>query len=77
MIGFSSESAAVEREKELKTGFWRKWLEREIKAGQMRQAGEPASILLEQIRAERASVAAKNATGANKKSRGKRNGKSS
>ena len=36
----SSESAAVEREKELKTGFGRKWLEREIKAGRTRQTCE-------------------------------------
>ena len=36
---------------------------------------EPASILLERIRAERASVGAKQAATANKKGRGKRNGK--
>ena len=50
---FTSEHAAVQREKELKSGFGRKWLEREIKAGQTRQAGEPASILLVRIKAER------------------------
>ena len=48
-----SEEAAVAREKELKTGYGRKWLEREIKAGRTRQAGEPASVLLARIRAER------------------------
>jgi len=70
---FTSESAAVEREKELKTGFGRKWLDREIKAGRTRQAGEPAGVLLERIRAERASVVAKNATTATgKRRRGKR-----
>jgi predicted GIY-YIG superfamily endonuclease len=50
---FSSESAAAEREKELKTGFGRKWLDREIRAGRTRQAGEPASELLARIKAER------------------------
>ena len=43
----SSESAAVEREKELETDFGKKWLEREIEAGRTRQTGEPASVLLE------------------------------
>jgi predicted GIY-YIG superfamily endonuclease len=51
---FSSEHAAVEREKELKTGFGRKWLEREIQVGRTRQAGEPASVLLEKIAKEKA-----------------------
>ncbi|MFZ2398123.1 MAG: restriction endonuclease subunit S [Smithella sp.] len=50
---FSSEHAAVEREKDLKTGFGRKWLEREIKAGRTRQAGEPAIVLLERIKAKK------------------------
>lgn len=50
---FTSEHAAVQREKELKSGFGRKWLEREIKAGRTRQAGEPASILLVRIKAEK------------------------
>ncbi len=36
---------------------------------------EPAGVLLERIRAERGSVVAKKATGANKNGRGKRNGK--
>ena len=53
---FSSESAAAEREKELKTGFGRKWLEREIRAGRTRQAGEPASVLLARIQAKRESI---------------------
>ena len=70
---FTSESAAVEREKELKTGFGRKWLDREIKAGRTRQAGEPAGVLLERIRAERASVVAKNAqVGTDRKGKRKR-----
>jgi len=50
---FDSLQAAVNREKELKTGFGRKWLKREYAAGRTRQAGEPASILLKRIRAER------------------------
>lgn len=49
---FSSLEEAVEREQNLKTGFGRKWLKREIKAGRARQAGEPASVLLERIKAE-------------------------
>ncbi len=45
---------AVKREKELKTGYGRKWLKREIAAGRTRQAGyEPASVLLERILKER------------------------
>lgn len=51
---FDSLEAAVKREKDLKTGFGRKWLKREYAAGRTRQAGEPASILLERIRAARA-----------------------
>ena len=43
--------------------------DREIKAGRTRQAGEPASVLLERIRAERALVVAKNATTAMSKRR--------
>ena len=50
---FNSKEKAIEREKELKTGYGRKWLDREIKAGRTRQAGEPASVLLERIRAEK------------------------
>ncbi len=44
---FNTREAAVKREKDLKTGFGRKWLKREIAAGRTRQAGEPASELLE------------------------------
>lgn len=51
---FDSLEAAVKREKQLKTGFGRKWLKREYSAGRTRQAGEPASVLLERIRAARA-----------------------
>lgn len=36
---FSIREEAVNREKELKTGFGRKWLQREIAAGRARQAG--------------------------------------
>ena len=36
---YSSREEAVKREQELKTGFGRKWLEREIEAGRARQAG--------------------------------------
>jgi len=56
---FDSLEAAVRREKELKTGFGRKWLKLEITAGRARQAGEPASVLLERIKAERAALEAK------------------
>ena len=50
-----SRQAAAKREKWLKTGFGRKWLKREEKAGRLRQAGnaEPASELLKRIRVER------------------------
>ncbi len=51
---FESREKAVEREQWLKTGFGRKWLKRELAAGRTRRAGEPASILLERIRAEKA-----------------------
>jgi len=54
---FSSEHAAVEREKDLKTGFGRKWLTREIEAGRTRQAGEPTSVLLARIKAEKEKLA--------------------
>ncbi len=37
---YSTREDAVKREKELKTGFGRKWLRREIKAGRARQAGD-------------------------------------
>lgn len=35
-----SKDAAYKREKELKTGFGRKWLKRNYKTGRLRQAGE-------------------------------------
>ena len=54
---FDSKEEAIAREKELKTGYGRKWLEREIKAGRTRQAGEPASVLLEKIAEEKARLA--------------------
>ena len=50
---FDSRTQAVEREKELKTGVGRKWLKRELAAGRTRQAGEPASVLLEKITKEK------------------------
>lgn len=50
---FNSLESAVKREKELKTGFGRKWLKRELAAGRTRQAGEPASVLLEKIAKEK------------------------
>jgi len=37
---FSSQKEVYKREKELKTGFGRKWLKREFKAGRLRQAGK-------------------------------------
>jgi len=60
---FDSLQAAVNREKELKTGFGRKWLKREYTAGRTRQAGEPASVLLKRIRAEREKALSVRATG--------------
>jgi len=50
-----SRDEAAAREKWLKTGFGRKWLKRELKAGRLRQTGtiEPASELLKRILAER------------------------
>ena len=50
-----SRAEAAEREKWLKTGFGRKWLKRELKAGRTRQAGdvESADRLLERILEER------------------------
>lgn len=48
---FSSREEAVQREHDLKTGFGRKWLKRELAAGRTRQAGEPASVLLARLRA--------------------------
>jgi len=36
---YGSREKAITREKELKTGFGRKWLKREIKSGRARQAG--------------------------------------
>lgn len=50
---FETREAAVKREKDLKTGFGRKWLKREIEAGRTRQAGESASVLLERIKSIR------------------------
>jgi len=50
---YNSRADAAKREKELKTGFGRKWIKREIKAGRARQAGEPASVLLEKIKAKK------------------------
>ena len=57
---YDSLEQAVNREKHLKTGFGRQWLKREIKAGRTRQAGEPASVLLERIREEREAAAKAN-----------------
>lgn len=56
---FDSQEAAVKRERDLKTGFGRKWLKREYVAGRTRQAGEPASVLLARIRAEKEKMKAK------------------
>ncbi len=49
----NSREEAVNREKWLKTGFGRKWIKREEKAGRLRRAGEPASELLKKIKAEK------------------------
>jgi type I restriction enzyme, S subunit len=51
---FSSREEAVAKEKWLKTGFGRKWIKREEKAGRLWHAGEPAEKLLERIKAEKA-----------------------
>jgi len=53
---YHSRADAAKREKELKTGFGRKWIKREIKAGRARQAGEPASVLLERIKSDKAKL---------------------
>ena len=50
---YDSREKAVKREEELKTGFGRKWLKRELAAGRTRQAGEPAAVLLEKIAKEK------------------------
>jgi len=50
---YNTRADTAKREKELKTGFGRKWIKREIKAGRARQAGEPASVLLEKIKAKK------------------------
>ena len=50
---YSSREEASKREKELKTGFGRKWLKRELAAGRTRQAGEPAGVLLKKIAEEK------------------------
>ena len=42
---FDTREAAVGREHELKTGFGRKWLKREIVAGRTRQAGDDPAVL--------------------------------
>ena len=42
---FDTREAAVGREHELKTGFGRKWLKREIAAGRTRQAGDDPAVL--------------------------------
>ncbi len=53
---YDSREEAIKREKELKTGFGRKWIKRELAAGRTRQAGEPASVLLEKIAKEKAQL---------------------
>lgn len=50
---FSTQSEAIEREKYFKSGVGRNWLKQNEKLGRLRQAGEPASVLLERIKAER------------------------
>jgi restriction endonuclease S subunit len=50
---YDSREEAVQREKELKTEFGRKWIKRELAAGRTRQAGEPASVLLKKIATEK------------------------
>jgi len=47
---FNSRKDAVEKEKYLKTGFGRKWLKREFKAGRTRQAGK-TGVKLQGIKA--------------------------
>jgi len=50
---YNSREEAAQREKELRTEFGRKWIKRELAAGRTRQAGEPASVLLKKIAAEK------------------------
>ena len=50
---YETEKEAVNREKFLKSGHGRDWLKQKEKLDQLRQAGEPASVLLEKIKAEK------------------------
>ena len=49
---FSTREMAVAREKELKTGFGRKWLKREIEFGRARQAGGRGKVLMNVVEVE-------------------------
>ncbi|MCB9267248.1 MAG: restriction endonuclease subunit S [Lewinellaceae bacterium] len=51
---FDSREEAVNKEKWLKTGFGRKWIKREEAANRLWRAGEPAWVLLERIKEEKA-----------------------
>lgn len=52
---FESEQEAINREQFFKTGEGREWLKLNEKLGKLRKAGEPASVLLARIKAERKS----------------------
>lgn len=56
---FDSEDKAVKREKFFKSGEGRTWLKQSEKLGKLRQAGEPASVFLERIKAEKEKLGSK------------------
>jgi len=54
---FGSREESVKREKELKTGFGRKWLKREYEAGRTRQAGDGRRYLVYRGRTDHRQIA--------------------
>jgi predicted GIY-YIG superfamily endonuclease len=59
---YATRTEAVQREQDLKTGYGRNWLDRGMAARRTRHAGEPASALLERVRAARAVAPGKRPT---------------
>jgi len=53
---FDNQEDAVIREKQLKTGYGRKWIKREEEKGRLWRAGETAEELLEQIKIEKEKI---------------------
>lgn len=56
---FSTREEAVKREHDLKTGFGRKWLKREIKSGRARQAGTHIKVVTPLIRMKKSEIVKK------------------